>query len=712
MPLLAGQTSVMSHSKENNSKILDCYLNLTVDAPLMTEKQKQDLNPLIIKIRSVAYLPMGPVPLDQLQKMCVPVYCKYKFHDSPVHQTQGQPYGTHIYFDDVNVILLGALDPHNLREYLEGPPMEVEIHDRDRQEEAYLPVPSLFGDNLADANLSKVSHVTYNVAENPAEVINKKWDPYGIAKVGFADLLLGQKLMDLFVPIHGCKPDSSYFQKDSKGRRKSFGGHNPTNTLQSTPMPMGNYFEYSSLLRLRIELCVPLKLGVGMGKAANERFGRIIYIFDSSKIDFLRALLKSVTEINAKALHLESYPPQDIQEVLSAFKVKLKEQTNLDQDVITGFHLLDGQIHLFILEGLAEQGLKRLWERHPNRAPGSEEGKFQVFYNSELTFHKRLYADLDAMLYQVHLCKPLSALVKQSMIFVRGLIPQPSFQALIKLDSICHSNKLKDVIEGDLLPSAEMVKCMSQEFGVPMSRSELLIPSPLKRVPSALLKVEGPRKQIHSFSSLIKLHQENYLRWKKDMEMKRSIAPTYIQKNFFRASRVKRTSQKPEVKTIRIIPADKKSVYNYSIQTLNSGELAKQQLIAQMDKERGKRFTYSQKYLASIPEPLGLTQQIPKSKFWLTPEGFQVPGNQTSFESNRHPKSPDPNRVEELKESWQENRLFANILKPVLDRDRMSWEQRHLDFDIYKKPHSTILLPDEKFSIRGKAKTNQKNRVL
>ncbi|XP_027719687.1 uncharacterized protein FLJ43738-like isoform X2 [Vombatus ursinus] len=647
MPLLAGQTSVMSHSKENNSKILDCYLNLTVDAPLMTEKQKQDLNPLIIKIRSVAYLPMGPVPLDQLQKMCVPVYCKYKFHDSPVHQTQGQPYGTHIYFDDVNVILLGALDPHNLREYLEGPPMEVEIHDRDRQEEAYLPVPSLFGDNLADANLSKVSHVTYNVAENPAEVINKKWDPYGIAKVGFADLLLGQKLMDLFVPIHGCKPDSSYFQKDSKGRRKSFGGHNPTNTLQSTPMPMGNYFEYSSLLRLRIELCVPLKLGVGMGKAANERFGRIIYIFDSSKIDFLRALLKSVTEINAKALHLESYPPQDIQEVLSAFKVKLKEQTNLDQDVITGFHLLDGQIHLFILEGLAEQGLKRLWERHPNR-----------------------------------------------------------------LDSICHSNKLKDVIEGDLLPSAEMVKCMSQEFGVPMSRSELLIPSPLKRVPSALLKVEGPRKQIHSFSSLIKLHQENYLRWKKDMEMKRSIAPTYIQKNFFRASRVKRTSQKPEVKTIRIIPADKKSVYNYSIQTLNSGELAKQQLIAQMDKERGKRFTYSQKYLASIPEPLGLTQQIPKSKFWLTPEGFQVPGNQTSFESNRHPKSPDPNRVEELKESWQENRLFANILKPVLDRDRMSWEQRHLDFDIYKKPHSTILLPDEKFSIRGKAKTNQKNRVL
>ncbi|XP_036595541.1 uncharacterized protein KIAA1257 homolog [Trichosurus vulpecula] len=623
MPLLAGQKTVISHAKEKNTKILDCYLNLTVDVPLMTEKQKQDLNPLIIKIRSLAHLPRGPVPLNQLQ--------------------------------DINVILLGALDPQNLREYLEGPPMEVEIHDRDRKEEVYLTAPSLFGEDLADANLTHVSHITYNdVTENPLEAINKKWDPYGIAKVSFGDLLLGQRLMDLFVPIHRCKPNASYTQKDYKGRRKSFGGHDPMDTLQSAPMPMGNYFEYSSLLRLRIELCAPLKLEVrgGEDRAASERFGRMIYIFDSSKVDFLRSLLKGITEINAKALHLESYPPQDVQEALSAFKVKIKMQTNLDQDVITGFHLLDGKIHLFVLEGLAEEGLRRLWERYPNRVPGSEEGKFKVFYNSELTFHERLYTDLDAMLYHIHLCKPLSALVKKSTIFVRGLIPQPSFQALIKLDSICHSHKLKDVIEGDLLPSAEMVKCMSQEFGVPISRSELLTPSPLQR------------------------------------------------KNFLSASLVRRTPRRPEGKMIRIIPADGKSIFNYSIQTLNSGELAKQKLIAQMDKERGKRFTYSQKYLASLPEPLGLTRQIPKSKFWLTPEGFQVPGYQTSFESNQHPKRPDRNRIEELKESWEENRLFTNILKPVLDRERMNWEQRHLDFDIYKKPPSIIPLLDEKFSIR------------
>ncbi|XP_043832261.1 uncharacterized protein KIAA1257 homolog [Dromiciops gliroides] len=671
MPLLAGQKTVVSHAKEKNAKILDCFLSLTVDVPLMTEKQKQDLNPLVIKIKSVAYLPTGPVPLDQLQ--------------------------------DINVILTGALDPRNLREYLEGPPMEVEIHDRDRKEEIYLAVPSLFGEDSADANLTNMSHITYNdnVVENALESINKKWDPYGIANVSFADLLLGQKVMDIFVPIHRCKPDPSYYQKENKGRRKSFGGNDPMDMLRSSPMPMGNYFEYSSLLRLRIELCVPLKLGVGGDGLEIERFGRIIYFFDSSKIDFLKDLLRGISEINAKALNLESYPPQDVQEVLSAFKVKIKVQANLDQDVITGFHVFDGKIHLFILEGLAQQGLRRLWERYPKRVPCSQEGKFHIFYNSELSFHERLYADLDTMLYHIHLCKPLTSLVKQSMIYVRGLIPQPSFQALIKIDAICQSQKLKDVIERDLLPSSAMIKCMSQEFGIPVSRSELLTPIPMKKVPCTVLKTEAPEKKVHGLCSLIKLHEENYLQWKKDMEIKRVIGPNYIQKNLVGASLPRRTYLQPEVKIIRIIPPDGKSVYNYSIQTLNSGELAKQQLVAQMNKERGKRFTYSQDYLTSFPEPLGLPHRKSKSKFWLTPKGFQVPGYQSSFESNLHPKKPDPNRVEELRESWQENSLFANIMKPVLDRERMGWEQRHLDFDIYKKPP-----PTANISLKGKAKTD------
>ncbi|XP_007500399.2 uncharacterized protein CFAP92 isoform X2 [Monodelphis domestica] len=714
MPLLAGEKTVLSHAKETNSKILDCYLNLTVDVPLMTDEQKQDLNPLIIKIKAVTSLPIGPVSPQEIQKSCFPVYCKYKFYNTPVHQTQGRLYGSHVYFEDVNVILIGSLNPRNLREYLEGPPMEVEIHDRDKKEDTYLVLPALFGEDSADANMNQ----SINVASMAQDIIdaldpsNKK-DPYGIAKVSFKDLLFGQKLLDLFVPIQGFKSDSTSKKKDSKGEKRISGSYRPMEKAFSSLMPMGNYFESSTLLKLRIEIHVPLTVELSQHEIASDRFGRAIYIFDALKTKFFGSLLKTIAEINAKALDLDMYPLQDIQEVLSAFKVKVKVQANLDQDVITGFHLFDGKIHLFILEGLAAYGLRQLWEKYQNQISGSEDGNFKVLYNSELTFHERLYANLDSILYHIHLCKPLSSIVKQSMLFVRGWVPQPSLQALLKLHTICHSKKLRDVIERDLFPSAEMLKYMSQEFGIPVRRS-LLTSSPLKTVPSALLRMEKSERNIPDFGTMLQEHDERYTQWKKEMERKRAAANCFIRKNIAGASLTKRTSELPEVKTIRCFPPDGKSVYNYSMQTLNSGEQAKQKLIAQMDKEKGKIFTYSKDYLSVLPECLPLKLSKSKSKLWLTPEGFHIPGYQTSFESNRHPKMPDENRVEDLKETWQENTLFTNILKPVLDRGRLSWDMRHVDFDIYTKPPSTLHLPlpPEHCTLKGKTKTEKRSQPL
>jgi len=48
---------------------------------------------------------------------------------------------------------------------------------------------------------------------------------------------------------------------------------------------------------------------------------------------------------------------------LLTFTVIIREQQRCrDLDLITGFHLLDGEMHLFVLEGLARQGIRKIWE--------------------------------------------------------------------------------------------------------------------------------------------------------------------------------------------------------------------------------------------------------------------------------------------------------------------------------------------------------------
>ena len=303
------------------------------------------------------------------QRLCTPVYCRYQFHRTPVHRTEGQPHGTHVYFQDVNVIFLGAMHPSDLREYLEGPPMVVEVHDRDRKSEGYSRKPALFGEDPLDSYLNLQTLISPKETENnPFETQDKMWDPYGVAQVSFADLLLGHKYLNLAVPVHSCEPKATRLGHDGRSR-KVVGFRVPGDGLRHGPMPPDDYLEASCLLKLRVGVAVPLRAGTEALDASPTAspFGRVIFVFASRKLSLLHGLLQDVTVINAGALGLDSCPVEDIPQILSALKMRAKIQERPDLDMLTGFHLLDGQGRLLILEGLADRGLRRLWESHQSR---------------------------------------------------------------------------------------------------------------------------------------------------------------------------------------------------------------------------------------------------------------------------------------------------------------------------------------------------------
>uniref|UniRef100_A0A2K5KAP7 Uncharacterized protein n=2 Tax=Colobus angolensis palliatus TaxID=336983 RepID=A0A2K5KAP7_COLAP len=552
----------------------------------------------------------------------MPVYCKYQFHKTPVHKTKGEPHGTHVYFQDINVIFLGALHPSDLREYLEGPPMVVEVHDRDCKSEEFSQKPVLFGEDPLDSYLNFRALISPRETENnPFESQNKMWYPYGIAQVSFADLLLGHKYLNLAVPIHSCEVQPTHCSQDSR-RRKVVGLGVPRDGHQHGPVPMGNYLEADSQLKLRVDIAVPLRAGARAADPdlGGSQFGRIIFIFDFKKVSLLHSLLQDITMINAKALGLDSYPVRTLQQILSAFKMHMRVQEQQYLDVLTGFHLLNGKTHLFILEGLANQGLRQLWESHQSWIPRSEHGKYKVLYNSQLLFRSRLYADLEAILYHVHLCQPTELLLQQAVLFLRDTEWRRVFQALTRIHDICYnSTTLWDVMVRNLLPSSAMIKDLSQEFGMPLSQEELTDEKLFTLPPQPAPNLEDYHGRDSSLTLEIHAHQE------------------------------------PR-----------------------------------------RRFTYSQDYLSAMVEPLDLKEEEKKAQkksrqAWLTARGFQVTGLQSNTEGSFQDLKLPP--IKELNEEWKENSLFANVLEPVLDRDRWSWDRHHVDFDLYKKPPPFLKLP-------------------
>nr|XP_048272613.1 uncharacterized protein CFAP92 isoform X2 [Myodes glareolus] len=627
MPLLAGWKTVISRGSEKSANILDCFLTLKTEVPIMTEEQKQDLNPLTIKIRCASCLPTQPVSIHDLERLCTPVYCRYQFHNTPVHETKGEPHGTHVFFQDINVIFLGSMHPSDLREYLEGPPMVVEVHDRDRKSEEYSRKPALFGEDPVDSYVNLQAFISPKDTENnPFESQNKIWDPYGVARVSFADLLLGYKYLNLVVPIHNCEPKSAGQSQDSRNRR-FVGFRAPMDVLQHTSMPTGNYLEANSLLKLRVDIAVPLSTWLTSPELdfMGTQFGRIIFVFNTKNLVLLQNLLQDITMINAKALDLDSHPLQNIQQILSAFKVRVKIQEQQSLDVLTGFHLLDGRIHLFILEGLAEQGLRQLWESYQSRVTTSNRVACKVLYDSRLLFRHRLYADLETILYHVHLFRPVSLLLRYPALYVRGAVPRMAFQALSRIHDICHnSTRLKEVIMRDLLPSSSMVRDLSQEFGIPISQEELtdakLLAPSLQPTPN-----DGNiQRQTSTLPEEIQTHQEKYLQWRNNMLLKNQVhRESLVQKNITEAYQLTKKPQKSMVKTIRIAIPENKAVHNYSIQSLNSTELAKKQMFKEMAKEPKKRFTYSQSYFSAMVEPQDPEEEEKKAQkksrqAWLT----------------------------------------------------------------------------------------------
>ncbi|XP_047438262.1 uncharacterized protein cfap92 [Mugil cephalus] len=673
--LVAGDTSLTERFLVCSSGVLEVMCNISLDKPLMSDQLKTELNPLVITIVSATSMPSSPVPFHVLQERCMPVYCQYKFDNFEAHRTSYHKHDTDIYFKDVNVILTGLMNLEELQEFFSGPPLEIEVHDRDRKSDEAAKSPSSLGSGSDNANQRRATLLTKKMA-----AVNT----HGVACLNLSDLLLGKKSLEVYLPIKSRPPPLLLDRERSRLKK--------TMTDAAAPVPQGHYYDANSQLKVKAEIAYPLNC------KTDAPFGRIIYQFAFNNSSAMTKLRSEILQINAAAFHLGSRSLENIQTALSNYKMNFKHEKSKDLDFVTGFHVLDTRTHIFVLEGLQEKAVKRLWEAVPMKLSGSEEEHVIVLYNSNLGFFRRMYDSLDVGLSPVHLCEPLKTIMRKPLIYIRGVLPQPCFQALSRLSQLCRVKHLKEVVQYNLFPSADMILSLNEEYGTRVEQWEQKAGANTEKDLIALpvrMKRHAP----------LDTHNKDYDRWKHNSrQMAQQHTKNFIQENVEKVHEESEQLQKPDAAVLRIEESGGKPAHNYSIQTFNSNEQNKDLLRTEMAKVPWRRFTYSQQYHSATVDPGDVTlrsDSAAASTVWVT----------SMNKPKVHPRHPDEARVEELRKPWRENVLHANTLKPTLSRDMWAWDQRSMDFQLCGKPTSFFSTPPMTIHLTGESLQQEQLRA-
>ncbi|XP_022081512.1 uncharacterized protein LOC110974284 [Acanthaster planci] len=701
--LFAGLRSVTNRLTTPVRGLEDVFLTLSLDGPLMSEGLRRELNPLILKVNSGTSLPASPLPYRELARRCQPVYCAYQLFREPAYESCRKPHAKNIYWEDINVQLLGTIPKGELVEYLQGPPLEIEVHDRDRRPEEIKQKPTLFGEDIEDDKISNVGMVTAKrTLHNPFVNHLKPWDPYGLAKFDLSSLLLGERVLNLTAPIHSC-PIPDVIGRN-KADNRLIGYSSSADGPKDEPLPMGHYLENHSQLKIRVEVAYPLttsqevKLKAEIETPPECPFARIVYIFEYKDAAFLHRLLKLVTKINATALNLDKMPEHIIEAALSTYKLSEAQQESRLLDIVTGFQVMDGEKHIFVLEGLREKAINLIWETLP-RPKAKENVTFQALYNSNMMFSERRYASLDVDLCRIRLHEPLSSIVQQPLLYVRDMVPRLCLDAITKLDMLVRQDILRNAARNDLFPSAEMIVSLSKEFGVPLTTvdfEELLESQRQDKEVDIWRAQTAPIQHRHREWTPLDLYNDRYLDLLEEKKLHREPSD-HIKNNIDAVRKVseRNKSKKAKPATIRAEPVNGVA-HNYSTQTLNSTEQAKELLRQELAKEPNHRFTYCPEYNSATVVPVNIEaiqkqEQQDSVDAWQTKDGFIYPGMQAALEDNAHPKQPDMARRDQLTQPWTENTLHANILKPTLDeREGYSWSDRKKDMDLWKCPQKSF----------------------
>ncbi|XP_036363460.1 uncharacterized protein LOC115217500 isoform X3 [Octopus sinensis] len=654
---------IIKHLSNTPVGLIDMVVSINLSENLLSAEQKQVFNPMVICIHSVNDMPgkdsSEGVTYEQLKEKCQPVYVKYEFMKYPPYRTPAKSQQKSIYFNDVNVILTGMLDKTELKQYLQGPSLLIEVHDRDRYGVPKEKRNSLFGTERNDDKFSNISYIKNKKGQPSAKISNI----YGICKLNLFELMQGKKYIYRELPIlhHRSEIFSSDNTIDS----------NDSLSLLSTP----KYIECNSVLKLTIKLSHAFfdKIETSPKRSPVPHnvclFSRVIFKIDEKCKEYVHNVLLTVAKLNAKQLGFDNLVEHVMVSVLSTYILSSQQLADRTLDIITGFHFVDQNLHLIVIEGLQTKALAQMIKIFNH----VEVEGFAMLYNTEFVCSERLYLSLNTNILKIKLSLSLSKILKQPLLYVRNVVPRPCFDCVIRLFNLIGCNRLMDAVYYKCFPDADMIRSLTSVF-VSFTPEDIKTEAITNLADKEDIKVDTKEdaKPIPMESCPQRKKEERH---KTVNFIKHNAKLVHLQSE---ENRMKAVPQK-----MVEIKQPLAEMQNYSICTFNSIELAKRELVNTLDKNT--LYTYGPEFHHTMTIP-PVKDTLVKSEKPLKKNRRWILAQQKSILQRHVPiQRPSEARLEEIYQPYEDLSCYPERDKSKCERNyQYSWKDRKYDFDLWK----------------------------
>eukprot|EP01034_Spumella_vulgaris_P034753 gene34753-42863_t len=198
-------------------------------------------------------------------------------------------------------------------------------------------------------------------------------------------------------------------------------------------------------------------------------FTRMVFQFRYLDDDTLLAISNAITKVNSTTL-------ANIQGTIRSYSFtdeELQQSIGGQLDVISGFMIIDDDVRMVVLEGLAApgKGMESLYIDLPRQKANDE--TLKILCNPEVLFPTRLYATFGPDLRRIRIRDKLKKLVRRPEIYNRKQVDELCFSSIDAIMALKRATDLKSTKELDLYPSAESLNKLELLYGEAISRADM-----------------------------------------------------------------------------------------------------------------------------------------------------------------------------------------------------------------------------------------------